>query len=108
MIFHCPHCGFKAPARAHTCDACGKTMTRPCGECRESISVNATTCKYCGAESPRTGLSAAAAPSPAPRRGRWRRVLLLLALLGIGAAAVWTLQHRFAAPSPAIHSPDAW
>ena len=48
MILSCPFCKAKADPAALQCASCGKTMSRPCPACAETIAANAATCKYCG------------------------------------------------------------
>jgi hypothetical protein len=85
MIFHCPHCGLKAAPGRSNCQACGRTMTRTCPECRESVAVDAKACKYCGADAPPAAAAAASGPAPVPKRRRSRIALLFLLIL-LGAA----------------------
>jgi hypothetical protein len=101
MIFHCPHCGLKAAPGRSDCQACGRTMTRTCPECRETVSVDAKACKYCGAN-PVAAAVAAPVAAPAPQRRRSRiALLLLLVLLGAAGGVFYKgLRERAARTGP--------
>src|SRR6516165_5204822 len=101
MILNCPFCKAKADPAAIQCASCGKTMSRPCPACAETIAANAATCKYCGEAVPPAREPAAPMKShpgivfleDRPRRnccgaGRSLFWILVLALAGFCAYSV--------------------
>lgn len=100
MILSCPFCKAKADPAAVQCASCGKTMSRPCPACAETIAANAATCKYCGEAVPPAKEAVPMKSHPGivfleerPRRtccgaGRSMFWILVLALAGFCAYSV--------------------
>jgi hypothetical protein len=120
MILNCPFCKAKADPAAIQCVSCGKTMSRPCPACAETIAANAATCKYCGEAVPPMKEPAKAKPTPdivymdcASRKsccgaGRSMFWILVLALAAFCAYSVvrTKMSMRDAQPKQKISAPE--
>lgn len=125
MILACPFCQAKADPAAVQCGSCGKTMSRPCPACAETIASTSTSCKYCGEAVPAMKEPAPVKSNPGivfledkPRRsccgsGRSMFWILVLALAGFcaysavkGKIACRAMQERQKISAPATGPKD--